>query len=114
MDGYMTVQRMLMEQIVRRRNEPGEDILSWLIAAVIDPPGEARRHLTDEEIVIFARLLLLAGGGTTWRQLGIVLFALLMNRGNWEAVKADRSLIEPATRNCCAGTPPIRRSAAMP
>lgn len=96
MDGYMTVQRMLMEQIVRRRSEPGEDILSWLIAAEIDPPGEERRHLTDEEIVTFARLLLLAGGGTTWRQLGIVLFALLTDRDNWEAVKADRSLIEAA------------------
>lgn len=96
MDGYMTVQRMLMEQIVRRRSEPGEDILSWLIAAEIDPPGEERRHLSDAEIVTFARLLLLAGGGTTWRQLGIVLFALLRDRDNWEAVKADRSLIEPA------------------
>jgi cytochrome P450 len=96
MDGYMTVHRMLMEQIIRRKAEPGDDILSWLLAAEIDPPGDERRHLTDDEIVIFARLLLLAGGGTTWRQLGIVLFALLSDREQFEAVKADRSLIEPA------------------
>ena len=96
MDAIMTVQRMLMEEIGRRRAEPGEDILSWLIAAEIDPPGEGLRHLTDEEIVTFARLLLLAGGGTTWRQLGIVLFALLTNRENLEAVKADRKLIDSA------------------
>lgn len=38
------------------RVEPGEDILSWLIAAEIDPPGEDRRPLTHEEIVIFAGL----------------------------------------------------------
>lgn len=96
MDGFMTVQRMLMEQIVLRRETPGDDILSWLIAAEIDPPGEDRRSLTDQEIVIFARLLLLAGGGTTWRQLGIVLFALLSNQEHFEAVKADRGLIEAA------------------
>ena len=96
MAAYMTVQRMLMEQIVKRRAEPGEDILSWLIAAEIDPPGEGLRPLTDEEITTFARLLLLAGGGTTWRQLGIVLYALLTDRENLAAVRADRKLIDGA------------------
>jgi cytochrome P450 len=79
MEAHATVQRMLMEQITKRKSDPGEDILSWLLAARIEPPGEEIRPLTDEEIVIFARLLLLAGGGTTWRQLGIVLHALLTN-----------------------------------
>jgi cytochrome P450 len=96
MEAHGTVQRMLMEQIVRRKDEPGQDIISWLLAAEIDPPGEERRHLTDEEIVIFARLLLLAGGGTTWRQLGIVLYALLDDREQLEAVRADRKLIDAA------------------
>ena len=96
MASHATVQRMLMEQIVKRRSDPGEDILSWLIAARIEPPGEAIRPLTDEEIVIFARLLLLAGGGTTWRQLGIALHALLADREQLEAVRADRKLIDAA------------------
>lgn len=96
MAAHATVQRMLMEQIVRRKAEPGEDIISWLLAAEIDPPGEERRGLTDTEIVIFARLILLAGGGTTWRQLGIVLLALLDDRDNFEAAKADRALIDAA------------------
>lgn len=96
MQSHATVQRMLMEQIARRKAEPGEDIISWLLAAEIDPPGEERRHLTDEEIVIFARLILLAGGGTSWRQLGITLFALLSNRDYFEAAKADRKLVEAA------------------
>ena len=91
-----TVQRMLMEQITRRRSDGGEDIISWLIAAEITPPGEPPRHLTDDEIVTFARLILLAGGGTTWRQLGIVLLALLSHRDQFEAVKADRKLIDAA------------------
>ena len=95
-EGHATVNRMLMEQIVKRRAEPGEDIISWLLAAEIDPPGDERRHLTDKEIAIFARLILLAGGGTSWRQLGIVLYALLSDRTQLEAVIADRTLLEPA------------------
>lgn len=96
MKAFMTMQRMLMEQIIKRRSEPSEDILSWLIAAAIEPPGEEPRPLTDEEIMIFARLLLLAGGGTTWRQLGIALHALLTDREQFEAVKADRKLVDAA------------------
>ena len=96
MAAHATVQRMLMEQITRAKAEPGEDIISWLLAAEIDPPGEERRQLTDAEIVIFARLILLAGGGTTWRQLGIVLLALLVDPDNFTAAKADRRLIDAA------------------
>ncbi|MEO6091872.1 MAG: cytochrome P450 [Novosphingobium sp.] len=95
-EGHATVNRMLMEQIVKRREEPDEDIISWLLAAEIDPPGEARRHLTDKEIAVLARLILLAGGGTSWRQLGIVLHALLSDRAQLDAVIADRGLVEPA------------------
>ena len=105
MEAIATVQRMLMEQIVKRRTEPGEDILSWLIAAEIEPPGETNRPLTDDEIVIFARLLLLAGGGTTWRQLGIVLHALLTDREQLEAVRADRKLIDAAIQELLRWNP---------
>jgi cytochrome P450 len=96
MAAHATVQRMLMEQIARRQVEPGEDILSWMLAAEIDHPTEGRRPLSDQEVAIFARLILLAGGGTTWRQLGIVLFALLSNPDQFDAVRADRSLVDPA------------------
>ena len=102
---HATVQRMLMEQIARRHVEPGEDIISWLLAAEIDPPGEERRQLSDREVVVFARLILLAGGGTTWRQLGIVLLALLTHREQLDAVRADRSLIEPAIQESLRWNP---------
>ncbi|MEW9856539.1 cytochrome P450 [Novosphingobium sp. M1R2S20] len=96
MKAHATVQRMLMEQIELRHQEPGTDIISWLLAAEIDPPGEERRHLTDQEVVVFARLILLAGGGTTWRQLGIVLLALLTNPDQYHAAREDRKLIDAA------------------
>jgi cytochrome P450 len=96
MEAFQTVQRMLMEQITKRRSEPGEDVLSWLIAAEIHPPGEERRPLTDFEIVIFARLILVAGGGTTWRQLGITILDLLTHRDQFDAVQANPKLIDAA------------------
>jgi cytochrome P450 len=105
LQAHATVQRLLLEQIAKRRAEPGEDIISWLLAAEIDPPGEERRRLTDSEIAIFARLILLAGGGTTWRQLGIVLFALLTHREQLDAVRSDRSLIEPAIQESLRWNP---------
>lgn len=95
-EAMATVQRMLMEQIAIRHSEPGEDIISWLLDAEIDPPGGERRKLSDGEVAIFARLILLAGGGTTWRQLGIVLFALLSHRDQLADARADRTLINAA------------------
>jgi cytochrome P450 len=43
-----------------------------------------------------ARVILLAGGGTTWRQMGITLFALLSHPEQLEAVKANPALIPAA------------------
>ncbi|MFC3174395.1 cytochrome P450 [Novosphingobium bradum] len=104
-EGMATVDRMVTEQIELRRKAPGEDIISWLLAAEIELPDEGPRTLNDVEIVTFCRLLLLAGGGTTWRQMGIVLYALLVDRSRWEDVKADRSLVEPAIQESMRWNP---------
>lgn len=104
-EGILTVGRIIQEQIDLRRNDPGEDIISWLLANEIDLPQEGKRPLHDEEIITFCKLLLLAGGGTSWRQMGIVLFALLDDRDNWEAIKADRKLIEPAIQESMRWNP---------
>jgi len=101
----MTVHRILMEQITQRRAEPGEDILSWLLDNQIELPGEEPRPLTDTEIITFARLILLAGGGTTWRQMGITLFALLSDPKQLEAVKADPKLIPAAVEESLRWNP---------
>ncbi len=105
MEAAATVSQMVTEQIELRRKAPGEDIISWLLAAEVDIPDEGTRHLTDEEIITFCRVLLLAGGGTSWRQMGILLFALLDKRDRWEDVKADRSLLEPAIQESMRWNP---------
>jgi len=91
-----TVDGMLLDLIARRRAEPGDDLVSGLVAAELELPDGSRRPLTDREIMINCRLVMIAGGGTSWRQFGITLWALLTNRDQLEAVKADRGLVDAA------------------
>jgi cytochrome P450 len=91
-----TVERMLLALIARRRAEPGDDVISGLIQAELELPDGSKRPLTDREIALNARLVMLAGGGTSWRQLGITLWALLTNRDQIEAMTADRQLVDNA------------------
>lgn len=95
-EAHQTVGRMLHELIAKRRREPGDDVISGLIAATLEVPDEEPRPLTDREIEILCRLVMIAGGGTSWRQFGITLWALMTNPEQYEAVKADRSLIDQA------------------
>jgi cytochrome P450 len=95
-EAAMTVERMLLDLIAKRRAEPGDDVVSGLVAADVELPDGSKRPLTDWEIMINCRLVMLAGGGTSWRQFGITLWALMTNLDQYEAVKADRSLVDPA------------------
>ncbi|MDE0952775.1 MAG: cytochrome P450 [Halioglobus sp.] len=71
-----------------KRNEPGSDMISMLIAAEID--GE---KLSDFEVVSFLRLLVLAGAETTNHLLGTACYVLLHNQALMERVRSDRTLI---------------------
>jgi cytochrome P450 len=77
--------------VEERRADPQEDVISVLVQAELD--GE---RLDDEEIYSFLRLLLPAGAETTYRATGNFLFGLLADRDNWEALRADRSLMAQA------------------
>lgn len=93
---HQKVRSMLLGAITDRRRERRDDLISRLIdAPFTDAQGKAGK-LSDDDIISFSRLLLLAGGGTTFRQLGIAIFALLSNRDQMEALRADRSLMEAA------------------
>lgn len=91
-----TVERTLLGLIARRRAEPGDDVISRLIDTELRFADGTERLLTDREVVINCRLIMLAGGGTSWRQLGITLWALLTHPEQYEAVKSDRSLVANA------------------
>ncbi|TVV76756.1 cytochrome P450 [Sphingomonas solaris] len=93
---HAKVRSVLLAAIGERRRERQDDLISRLIdAPFTDAEGKVSR-LSDDDIISFSRLLLLAGGGTTYRQLGITIFALLSNPEQLEALRADRTLMEPA------------------
>jgi cytochrome P450 len=88
--------------LAARREQPREDLISGLAQAEIN--GE---KLSDEEIFSFLRLLLPAGVETTYRSLGNLLFALLSNPDQLDAVRADRSLIPQAIEEAVRWEPPL-------
>ncbi len=74
-----------------RRREPRQDLISDLANVELD--GE---RLSDEEIFSFVRLLLPAGVETTYRSTGNLLFTLLSDPGQLDAVRSDRGLVAQA------------------
>jgi cytochrome P450 len=86
---------MLKRVIEERRAEPGDDVITMLVQSEIEEDGQ-RHFLTDDEIYGFARLILTAGSGTTWRQLGILLVALLRQPDLLDAVRSDREILKGA------------------
>lgn len=86
---------MLRRVIEQRREVPEDDVITMLVESELEDDG-ARHLLTDDEIYGFARLILTAGSGTTWRQLGILLVALLRDQDLLDAVRQDRELLRRA------------------
>jgi cytochrome P450 len=90
------------EVMTERRAEPGDDLISDLVRAEVD--GE---HLTDEEIYSFLRLLLPAGVETTYRASGSLLYALLNDQTQFDALYQDRSLYPQAFEEVLRWEPPV-------
>jgi cytochrome P450 len=88
--------------MAERRANPGDDLISDLVRAEVD--GE---RLSDEEIYSFLRLLLPAGVETTYRASGSLLFALLNDREQFDALSRDRSLYPQAFEEVVRWEPPV-------
>jgi cytochrome P450 len=77
--------------IQARRARPQQDIISTLVQAELDGA-----RLDDEHVLGFLRLLLPAGAETTYRSSSNLLYGLLSNPEQLEAVRRDRSLLPRA------------------
>jgi len=88
--------------LAARRAEPREDLISSLAEAEID--GE---KLSDDEIYSFLRLLLPAGIETTYRAFGNLMFALLSNPEQLDAVRNDRTLLAQAIEEAVRWDAPL-------
>lgn len=92
--------------IEERRRAPTGDLISDLVTAEIDG-----HSLPDDIIHGFIRLLVPAGAGTTYRLTGILLFALLTDAEQMEAVRADRSLVPAAVDEALRWEAPVQYTA---
>ncbi|MGR6921955.1 cytochrome P450 [[Actinomadura] parvosata] len=85
-DGY------LVALVEGKRAEPGDDLVSELLSYVEGLDG----RLTEQLMLATAKGLLVAGHETTANMIGKMMALLLADRGRWEALLADRSLIRTA------------------
>jgi cytochrome P450 len=77
--------------LAERRVHPKDDVISVLAHAELDG-----QRLTDEEVYAFLRLLLPAGAETTYRSSSNLLYGLLRDREQLEALRTDRGLMRAA------------------
>ncbi|MEO6882276.1 MAG: cytochrome P450 [Mycobacteriaceae bacterium] len=78
----------MRELVVDRRRQPGDDLVSDLLAAQaagVDDEGERGKdeRLSDDELVATCALLLMAGHEATVNGIGNGVFALLADRSRW-------------------------------
>jgi len=76
---FAELEAYVLELIARRRREPGDDLLSALIAA-----EEAGDRLTTDELVMMVEAVLMAGTDTTRNQLACSVALLAEHPGQWE------------------------------
>ncbi len=79
--------------IADRRKNPSTDVISVLVQAELEG-----QRLDDAQICSFLRLLLPAGAETTYRSSSNLLFGLLTNPEQLDALRADRALMAAGDR----------------
>ena len=85
----LALYQFIAKLVETKKKEPTDDILSGLIHDA-DPP------LTDAQLIDVSLVLLGAGHETTANMLGLGTFALLQNPDQWDALRADPSLVDNA------------------
>lgn len=96
------LERLLVPILAEKRRSPSDDMLSLLATAEHDG-----QRLTDTEIYSFCRLLLPAGAETTYRSSSNLLFGLMSDPRQLDAVRADRDLLPAAIEEGIRWEPPL-------
>ena len=102
-EGASNLSGYLAELLAAKRREPGEDLLSALVAARDDVDGQ----LSDEELLGTAVLLVVAGHDTTTNLLGNAIAALLRDPARADALRADPALVPGAVEEILRHDAPV-------
>jgi cytochrome P450 len=100
--------RYVEEAVLDRRAHPRDDFLSAYVQAA-DAAGE----MNAEEVLMVLVSIVLAGSDTTRSGITVTIGQLLEERGRWECVLADRSLIPNAITESIRLDPPVGGSPRM-
>ncbi|GAA2665553.1 MULTISPECIES: cytochrome P450 [Actinosynnema] len=94
----------LREVVALRRRQPGDDLVSDLVA-VTDADGA---RLSEDELVATSVLLLMAGHEATVNVIGNGVLALVEHRDQWERLVADPGLLETAVEELIRYDSPLQ------
>jgi pimeloyl-[acyl-carrier protein] synthase len=94
----------LGELLRERREHPGTDLLSAFVMSESEPEG-----LSELEIINTCQTLLVAGHETTRSLIGNGLGLLLGDRGQWQRLVQDRSLVRSAIEEIVRYESPVAR-----
>ena len=93
----------LRDLLRQRRADPGEDLMSGLIAV-----EEAGDQLTEEEIVATCNLLLIAGHETTVNLIANGVLAMLRHPEHWSALSQDADRASAIVEETLRWDPPVQ------
>ncbi len=96
------------EQVERRRDDPGDDLISRLIEA-----EEEGDRLSEPEMIALCRLLLAAGNLTTTDLLGNGLLELLRHPDQMQILRDDLDRVPAAVEEMLRYTPPVSNSGRL-
>ncbi|HEX5304344.1 MAG TPA: cytochrome P450 [Streptosporangiaceae bacterium] len=102
--GVRELQQYLAGLIERRRREPGEDMISLLLAGA----GESGDHLDDAEVMALCSLILFAGHETTTNLLCNALVVLDRHPAELARLRDDPSLVNRAVEEVLRYEGPIK------
>ena len=103
MQAGLGLREYLHRLIERRRSQPGDDLMSALIA--VEESGD---QLTEEEIVSTCVLLLVAGHETTVNLIGNAILAMLRQPSQWAALGADAGRAAGVIEETLRYDPPVQ------
>ena len=103
LEAGLWLRQYLRGLLERRRAEPGDDLMSGLIA--VEESGD---QLTEDEIVATCNLLLIAGHETTVNLIANATLAMLRHPQHWTALSADPSLAGAITEETLRYDPPVQ------
>jgi cytochrome P450 len=103
MQAAMWMREYLRNLVAKRRGDPGDDLMSGLIAV-----EEAGDQLTEEEIVATCNLLLVAGHETTVNLIANAILALLRHPAQWTVLTSDPSRASAVVEETLRYDPPVQ------